>query len=148
MWRCIYQPCFYPINDFIDQYFQSPRIACVKLFFIVPFDFILQCMLVYWKHWKRWEKICCILLFWHLLKIVTSVTVGFSFFLFFKLKKNSLLLNQGRLDKCTVQGYSLKKKIITATKRFYNQSVNSPTPNPIRNDWDKKKLERYATSCM
>lgn len=44
----------------------------------------------------------------HFEKKVTSVTVGFSFF-FLSLKKKSLLLNQGRLDKCTVQGYSLKK---------------------------------------
>lgn len=28
------------------------------------------------------------------------------FFFFFKFEKKSLLLNQGRLDKCTVQGYS------------------------------------------
>lgn len=108
---------------------------CSSLFLLI--SFCNACWFIE-NNEKRWEKICCILLFWHLLKIVTSVTVGFSFFLFFKLKKNSLLLNQGRLDKCTVQGYSLKKKIITATKRFYNQSVNSPTPNPIRNDWDKK----------
>lgn len=35
---------------------------------------------------------------------------GLFFLSFFKFKKKSLLLNQGRLDKCTVQGYSLEKK--------------------------------------
>lgn len=136
MWRCIYQQCFYLINDFFDQYFQSSRTACVKLFFIVPFDFILQCMLVYWKHWKRWEKICCILLFWHLLKIVTSYS-GLFFLSFFWIKKNRCCLIKDVWINVLFK-VILWKKIITATKRFYNQSVNSPTPNPIRNDWDKK----------
>lgn len=31
---------------------------------------------------------------------------GLFFLSFFLIKKKSLLLNQGRLDKCTVQGYS------------------------------------------
>lgn len=62
---------------------------------------------------------------------------GLFFLSFFWIKKNRCCLIKDVWINVLFK-VILWKKIITATKRFYNQSVNSPTPNPIRNDWDKK----------